>query len=199
MLAERRGQIEAGHSRHLDVGDDHVRMVLQRERQRFGAVTGFADDLEIAFDVEKRAQRAEHHGLILGDEDPDHDATIARATSGRRGTTSVSRVPRRASRSIVPPISARRARIPQRDNDRAERLRPERGAKSPRESWRAGGAPPALINADKKPKKEKRRARVGAVGPRDELINADTTHELARCSDQAAAEAKTRSPSPQSS
>ena len=35
------------------------------------------DDLEVGLDVEQRAQRAEHHRLILGDQDADHDAITA--------------------------------------------------------------------------------------------------------------------------
>ena len=88
-------------------------MVLQGERERLGAVPSLADDVEVALDLEQRAQRAEHHGLIFGDEDPDHDATIARVASALRGTTSVRRVPCCPSRSMLPPISASRARIPE--------------------------------------------------------------------------------------
>ena len=81
--------------------------------ERFGAVARLADDLEVAARSRAARQRAEDHRLILGDEDADHDATIARREAGRRGTTSVRRVPRRRRARRVPPISASRARIPE--------------------------------------------------------------------------------------
>ncbi len=44
-----------------------------REVERLGPRSRLRHDFEIAFDVEQRAQRAEHHRLVFGQQDADHE------------------------------------------------------------------------------------------------------------------------------
>ena len=46
------------------------------------AVVGLADDLEVVLDLEDHAEARAHEGLVVGDEDAQHGAVIARPPSG---------------------------------------------------------------------------------------------------------------------
>ena len=66
-------QLEPGQPGHLDVGDDDVRALrMSAAASASRARARLADDLEVALDVEQRAQRAEHHRLVLGHQHADH-------------------------------------------------------------------------------------------------------------------------------
>ena len=102
-------ELEAGHLRHLDVGEQDVGPFAAHDVERFLAVARAGDDFDVAFDLEQRRQRAEEHGLILGDDDADH---AERSMALSSGSAIVSVVPREASRARVPPRAAMRSRIP---------------------------------------------------------------------------------------
>jgi hypothetical protein len=60
------GDVQAGASRHLDVGQQHVGSVLEDGRERRVAVRGGRDDLDVRLEREQRREGTEHHPLVLG-------------------------------------------------------------------------------------------------------------------------------------
>ena len=85
-----------------------------RQGQRLAAVRGASHDLEIALDLEQRSERAEHHRLILGNQDADH-ACVSLPRRRVVGAVSLIVMPRDPSPVRgLPPISRARARMPSR-------------------------------------------------------------------------------------
>ena len=62
---------EAGERGHFNVGDEDVGPRLLHRAQSFVAVARARDDLDVIFHFEQRGERAQHHGLVFGDDDPD--------------------------------------------------------------------------------------------------------------------------------
>src|SRR5690606_7622412 len=121
QLGHGRGQLEAGGAGHLDVGDQHVRLVLLHERQGLVAVAGLGDDLDVALQLQQRRQGAAHHGLVLGDDDlhvvacaPSDEAAGAppRASSGSLTSSTVVLPVDRSD--TAPPSASTRERMPER-------------------------------------------------------------------------------------
>src|SRR5207344_3326169 len=67
---------------------------------------------EVLLDVDQRGEGAEHHCLILGDQDADHARAPCAVPRGGRVTSR--RVPGSPERSSVPATCRRRSRIPDR-------------------------------------------------------------------------------------
>src|SRR5581483_2838864 len=64
-----RGGLQAVHVRHVDVHGDDIGFKRFRQRDRFAAVLGVADDLELFVGVENGFQHLAHEGGIVHDED----------------------------------------------------------------------------------------------------------------------------------
>ena len=64
--------------RHLDVGDEDLRPDLLHRAQRFVAVAGARDDLDVVFHFQQRRQRSQNHRLIFRDDYPNLVAPGAR-------------------------------------------------------------------------------------------------------------------------
>ena len=111
-------QLQTGNPRHLDVGEHDVRLQTLGQLQRLGTVPRPTDHLDVLFEVEQRGQCAQHHCLILGDQDADQAAASSDAGSrdvGRSGTVGIRTVratPRAVSIVISPLACSTRSRIP---------------------------------------------------------------------------------------
>ncbi len=78
---ERGGEFEAGHVRHLDVGDEDVGSEAGDGGEGIAAVGGLGDDGDVGLEFEQGGESAEDHGLIFGEDDADglaHRATQER-------------------------------------------------------------------------------------------------------------------------
>jgi hypothetical protein len=102
------GRLDAIQLGYPYVHDRHVGTVLAGEAHRFLAVAGLGDHLDVLLGVDDRAQPFAHQVLVVGEQDPDHDAG---PLSGRRASTvnppsptgpAASSPPRRATRSRIP-------------------------------------------------------------------------------------------------
>ena len=119
---------------HFNVGDEYVGLVCEHGFQRFFAVARLRDHRDVAFNVEQRGQRAQHHSLIFGENHADGLAGFFCAVSGAvldvfsewtqfwqpssldatcfRGNVIVSVVPASVLRCSVPPSISTRSRMP---------------------------------------------------------------------------------------
>ena len=118
-------QLETGHARHLDVGQDDVGIQTFDLGERRDAVGRQPDDVQALVQFEKSRERAQDHPLVFDEEDADRAQALPRSappaaagtsgTSGARGRKRARRVPRSESptwRSTVPPRLATRSRMP---------------------------------------------------------------------------------------
>ncbi len=71
-FGEPAGRLDAVEDRHADVHHHDVRLERLREGDRFGAVGGLPDDLQVRLGFENGAQPSTHHGLVVGEQDTDH-------------------------------------------------------------------------------------------------------------------------------
>ena len=74
-LAKFGGNVESGQARHLDVGEQHIGTCTKREGNSVRTGPCLPDHLDVGLDVQESRERAEDHRLVLGNHDPDHDAT----------------------------------------------------------------------------------------------------------------------------
>jgi len=65
--AEGGGEFEAGHLRHLDVGDEDVGSEPADGVEGLAAVGAGGDDGDVGFEFEERGEGAEDHGLVFGE------------------------------------------------------------------------------------------------------------------------------------
>src|SRR5579859_1128298 len=65
---------------HLDVEHGHVRPRGQRRLQHLVAALHLGGDLDVVLQREQRRQRAPDHGLVLGQQDPDHVVSMGMET-----------------------------------------------------------------------------------------------------------------------
>ncbi len=72
MAGDALGQFQAGQARHLDVGDQHLRLQPLQLAPRALAVGHRTDDLDVRLHAQQRGQRAADHGLVFGQQDADH-------------------------------------------------------------------------------------------------------------------------------
>ena len=70
------GEFEAGHVRHLDVGDEDVGFEAANGFAGLAAVGGGGDDGDVSFELEEGGECAEHHGLIFGEDNADGGAHV---------------------------------------------------------------------------------------------------------------------------
>ena len=105
-----RRDVEARHARHLHVRDEHVGSMLADHGERGGSVTRLCHDLDVALERKQCSERAEHHALVLGDDDSDllcrHPCS--RADAGR---LTESCVPIAELQTAVPPSASARVRM----------------------------------------------------------------------------------------
>src|SRR3954452_21438604 len=119
-VGQRGGQrprgLEPVHAGHLDVEQGDLRAVLSGGLHDDVAPADLGDPLQVLLEVEQRAQGAADHGLVLGDEHPDHDAATGDRAGAGRGTTARSRKPRpgAAPHSTDPPSARTRSVSPAR-------------------------------------------------------------------------------------
>ena len=59
---------QAAHFRHLDIGEQEFRFLLQRELQGFFSVACLADDADVMLNFQQRRQRSQHHALVFGND-----------------------------------------------------------------------------------------------------------------------------------
>src|SRR5690606_38647980 len=101
------GRRDAVHPRHLDVEQDDVGSVLDREGDRLVPVPALGDDGDVVLRVEQRAQPAADERLVVHQHDPDHPASPV-GSSARTAKPP----PGRPSATRWPPSAAVRSRIP---------------------------------------------------------------------------------------
>src|SRR5438067_1803611 len=111
LTHEARG-FQPGDALHGDVHEDHVRLLALRELDRFFAARGFTDDSHFSHRAEKRADAGAHQRVIVGKQDPDHQAaSLARRRTGNVASNTVP-APGAARSSKLPPASAMRSSMP---------------------------------------------------------------------------------------
>jgi hypothetical protein len=59
------GHVEPAAARHLDVGQQHVRLRVHHGRERLVTIGRGRHDLDVRFEGEQGRERPEHHPLIL--------------------------------------------------------------------------------------------------------------------------------------
>jgi hypothetical protein len=84
-------QLEAGHPLHVEIGDDHVDVVVGDRRHRIGAVAE-RDDLEPAL-LEAERDQVDHLALVIDHEHAGHAAPRSAPRSAARSLTSALRSP----------------------------------------------------------------------------------------------------------
>ena len=87
-LARQRGQLagrlEAAHLRHLDVHQDDVRSLATCGFDSLTTGARLSDNLEVVLGFEDHPQAGTDEGLVIGEQDADHDAP---SPSGKRART----------------------------------------------------------------------------------------------------------------
>ena len=86
LLDEPARRLHAVEHRHADVHQDHVGPATLGERDRLGAVLGFADDLDLGSGSEDGPEPGAHERLVVADQDPDAHGCVS--SSGSRARTS---------------------------------------------------------------------------------------------------------------
>src|SRR4029453_17029012 len=79
--------------------------------ERPGAVLCFADHFDVGLGVQQHAEAGPYEGLVVGQDDSDHEGTSARVGSTARTRNPP---PGRAAAESVPPSPAARSRMPAR-------------------------------------------------------------------------------------
>ena len=102
-------RLEAAHTRHLQVHQDHVDRLGERQGDGFLTVARLTGDLDVLLALEQHAQSGSHERLIVGEQDPDHclvlKGRVARTRKPPPGFGAASRAPPRPSaRSRMPTI-----------------------------------------------------------------------------------------------
>ena len=69
--AQAGGKLKPGHDGHLDVGDENVGGEAANGVERIATVGGAGDDRDVGLEFEQSGERAEHHGLVFGEDDAD--------------------------------------------------------------------------------------------------------------------------------
>ena len=75
MLLHLRGQLQPGHSRHLDIRDNDVRPQAQHLAPGTRPIPARSHDLDVLFEIQQGRECPPHHALILGQQDGDHVRT----------------------------------------------------------------------------------------------------------------------------
>jgi hypothetical protein len=73
-FGEPAGRLDAVEHRHADVHHHDPGLERFREGDRFGAIRCFADDPHVWLGLQDGAQAGAHDGLVVGEQDVDHDA-----------------------------------------------------------------------------------------------------------------------------
>ncbi|NIK86818.1 hypothetical protein FHS83_000136 [Rhizomicrobium palustre] len=98
------GELNAGKTRHLHIGQQNVGSQRAHHRQRVFAVTCPANDMEIVFKSEQGGDGSKHQRLVFGDDDADLRA--------HAGTLATRVVPDSDWMTNAPPAATSRCRIP---------------------------------------------------------------------------------------
>jgi hypothetical protein len=61
----------AVHARHRNIHDDHVRPQLPRQANRYEALFGLTNQLEIGFPLQERSQPIPYEAVIVRQHNPD--------------------------------------------------------------------------------------------------------------------------------
>src|SRR5690606_17509494 len=99
---------EPRHSGHLDVGEEDVRLLLVDRGQSLFAILGHSNHLDVRLEVEEAGERSPHHGLVLGEDDSDHEVLPPNGMSIRSSVPPALPGPK----VRVPPAAMTRSRIP---------------------------------------------------------------------------------------
>src|SRR5262249_15606547 len=130
MVGQRAQDIQSCLLGHSHIEQEHIRPQTREQRERLLSIVGLGHHSNIVSERQEAADSLTHQGLIVGEENLDHDED---STSGRkaesakpRGTFSIDRAPPSSSRrSLIPesPFPSVRLGAP-RPSSRAERVTP---------------------------------------------------------------------------
>ena len=84
-LQETRGRAQPVGAGHVNVHEDDVGPVLERDEQNIVPVPDLGDDLDVGLQGEQCGQRPAHHGLVIGQHHSDHRS--APSSQGSSGPT----------------------------------------------------------------------------------------------------------------
>src|SRR5262249_51451541 len=71
-VPQRRGGVETGATRHLDVQQRNVRLRVKRGVDHGITGADLGNDLDVRLEPEQQRERTAHHALVLGEQYPDH-------------------------------------------------------------------------------------------------------------------------------
>src|SRR6266576_3904183 len=117
--AQVRCQLESSHHGHLDIGDENVRRQAGNGVERIATVGGAGHDGDVWLEFEQRGEGAQHHGLVLGQDDANGCAhTTTQCAFNWRDAVCGSSMRRVTPGSVVierrPPSDCTRSRMPRR-------------------------------------------------------------------------------------
>ncbi len=74
----RRDRLNAAHIRHSQIHQDHIRRVLQRERDCLSSGSGLSHDHHVRLPTDDTQEPDTHHRVVIGDQHPDDAGLVSR-------------------------------------------------------------------------------------------------------------------------